>query len=79
MLDALSGEDGVLAGLRRGAIHIGTSTILRGCGALGRILQIERVRACRMSRLEHSYGISDAAENDRQLVIEIVRSGGHGA
>jgi len=27
VFDALSGEDGILAGLRRGAVHIGTSTI----------------------------------------------------
>ncbi len=31
VLDTLSGEDGILAGLRRGAIHIGTSTISPGC------------------------------------------------
>ena len=31
VLDALSGEDGILAGLRCGAVHIGTSTISPGC------------------------------------------------
>jgi 3-hydroxyisobutyrate dehydrogenase-like beta-hydroxyacid dehydrogenase len=31
VLDTLSGEDGILAGLRRGAVHIGTSTISPGC------------------------------------------------
>jgi 3-hydroxyisobutyrate dehydrogenase-like beta-hydroxyacid dehydrogenase len=31
VLDALSGEDGILAGLRCDAVHIGTSTISPGC------------------------------------------------
>ena len=31
VLDVLSGEDGILAGLRRDAVHIGTSTISPGC------------------------------------------------
>ena len=31
VLATLSGEDGILAGLRRGAVHIGTSTISPGC------------------------------------------------
>jgi 3-hydroxyisobutyrate dehydrogenase-like beta-hydroxyacid dehydrogenase len=31
VLDTLSGEDGILAGLRQGAVHIGTSTISPGC------------------------------------------------
>jgi len=31
VLDTLSGEDGLLAGLRRGAVHLGTSTISPGC------------------------------------------------
>lgn len=31
VLDVLSGEDGILAGLRHGAVHIGTSTISPGC------------------------------------------------
>ena len=31
VIDTLSGEDGMLAGMRRGAIHIGTSTISPGC------------------------------------------------
>ena len=35
VLDTLSGEDGILAGFCRGAVHIGTSTILPGCGAAG--------------------------------------------
>ena len=31
VLDTLLGEDGILVGLRRGAVHIGTSTISPGC------------------------------------------------
>ena len=31
VLDTLSGEDGILAGLRSGAVHIGTSTISPAC------------------------------------------------
>src|SRR6516225_5655254 len=31
VLDVLSGEDGILAGFGRGAVHIGTSTISPGC------------------------------------------------
>jgi len=31
VLDTLSGDDGILAGMCRGAIHIGTSTISPGC------------------------------------------------
>jgi len=31
VLDTLSGVDGMLAGMRRGAVHIGTSTISPGC------------------------------------------------
>jgi 3-hydroxyisobutyrate dehydrogenase-like beta-hydroxyacid dehydrogenase len=31
VIDTLSGEDGMLAGIRPGAIHIGTSTISPGC------------------------------------------------
>jgi 3-hydroxyisobutyrate dehydrogenase-like beta-hydroxyacid dehydrogenase len=33
VLDILSGADGILTGLRRGAVHIGTSTISPGCSA----------------------------------------------
>jgi 3-hydroxyisobutyrate dehydrogenase-like beta-hydroxyacid dehydrogenase len=31
VLDTLSSEDGILAGLRHGAVHIGTSTVSPGC------------------------------------------------
>ena len=51
-----------------------------GAGAALRcLLQIEQVGARRMPRLQRHHGISDATENNSQLVIEIVRgSGGHG-
>jgi len=43
MLEAMSGPDGILAGLRPGAIHIGTATISPGC-------------AVRLAELHRSHG-----------------------